>query len=80
MSIVYLADTLTSDGQKRVKIFTDTETDKFYLQDDNGVVSEINSATTEGVTDNIAVGGATFSYVNGLLVAVEGVVNTENGG
>jgi hypothetical protein len=75
MAIVYLADTLTADGQKRVKIFTDTDTDKFYLQDDNNVVSEIGNPTT-GVTDDIPVGGATFSYVNGLLVSVEGDVNS----
>jgi len=77
MAIVYLADSLTSDGQRRVKIFTDTETDKFFLQDDNGLISEIGKTT--GVTDEIAVGGATFSYVNGLLINVEGVVNSGPG-
>lgn len=78
MAKVILADTLTSDGQKRVKIFTDTDTDLFYLQDDDGVVTEINR--TIGVTDDIPVGGATMSFVNGLLVNIEGVVNSGNGG
>jgi hypothetical protein len=92
MSIVYLADSLTSDGQRRVKFFTDTDTDKFFLEDDNGIVTEINltgaqgpigptgatgaDATTIGITDDIPVGGATFSYVDGLLVSVECIVNS----
>jgi hypothetical protein len=70
MSKVILADTLTADGQKRVKIFTDTDTDIFYMQDDNGTITQI-AGPTVGVTDDIVIGGATFSFVNGILVSIE---------
>jgi archaellum component FlaC len=120
MAKVYLADVLTPNGQKRVKIWADTVTDKFYWEDDNGVdvqfgsevdvtnlesemagvtasIAEIEediagvtasisnieqslgSATAsiadlEGyflttVTDDFALAGGTYSFVNGLLVA-----------
>jgi hypothetical protein len=69
MAKVILSDTLTANGQKRVKIFTDTDTDKFYMQDDNGDVTEI-SGPTVGLTDDVVIDGATFSFVNGLLISI----------
>jgi hypothetical protein len=43
MAKVYLADVLTPNGQKRVKIWADTVTDKFYWEDDNGVDVQFGS-------------------------------------
>jgi hypothetical protein len=69
MAKVILSDTLTANGQKRVKIFTDTDTDIFYMEDDNGVVTPI-SGPTVGFTDDVVIGGATFSFANGLLISI----------
>ena len=72
MAKVILSDTLTANGQKRVKIFTDTDTDIFYMEDDNGVVTPI-SGPTIGLTDDLLIDGVTFSFVNGLLISTSGV-------
>ena len=113
MARVYLADVLTPNGQKRVKIWADTVTDKFYWEDDNGVDVQFGSevdvtnlesemagvtasiadiegdiadieqslgsatasiADLEGyflttVTDDFALTGGTYSFVNALLVS-----------
>jgi hypothetical protein len=70
MAKVYLSQSFTADGQRRVKLFTDTETDKLYFEDDNGEIVELISET-QGVTDDVVIGDLTLKFVKGLLVEVE---------